>query len=75
MSNTSSYTLKEFTLMESISIDHGTKFVTITYIDGRKMGSPGWSTVIELTPELALDISRNIKRRALEIKPSLSIED
>jgi len=76
MSNTSSYTIREFKLHKFIYIDHGTKLITLKIIAPhrvvvRAVWVRGGECEVTLTPELALDIARNIQRRALEIKPSL----
>jgi hypothetical protein len=67
MSNVGSFILKEYKSQNHLSVDHGTDFVTINYFDGTKINTDSWSTEIELTPELAIEIGNQLIVRAREI--------
>lgn len=67
MSNVSSFILKEYTSQNHLSVGHGTDIVTIDYFDGTKINTDSWSTEIELTPELAIEIGNQLIVRAREI--------
>lgn len=62
-------TIRTFEVRDFVSVDHGTKAVTLTIFRGQvQAGSPGWSNEIELSPEQAEELGNELIRRAAMVK-------
>lgn len=71
MSNNSIITIRKFEVEDFISIDHGTKAVTLTIFRGNDVshvGAPGRIDTIELPPDQAEALGKELINRSKMVR-------
>jgi hypothetical protein len=68
MSSTS-IVIRSFTVEDFVSVDHGSGAVSLTLFQGKlQIGSPGWATTMELDPDQAEAIGKELINRADKVR-------
>jgi hypothetical protein len=61
--------VRKFEVEDFISIDHGKGAVGLTIFQGKaQVGTPGWATEIELSPDQAEAIGKELINRAQKVR-------
>lgn len=61
--------IRKFEVQDFVSIDHGTKAITLTLFHGQiRTGEPGWSEEMEFDPDQAEAIGKELINRAQMVR-------
>jgi hypothetical protein len=61
--------IRSFTVEDFVSVDHGAGAISLTFFQGKFLvGSPGWATTMQLDPDQAEAIGKELISRAEKVR-------